>query len=59
MPIVPPAVLYYGPPNMKVNPADIKVSQEEDYIEPYPYGCYNDQWEQQFNELYQDILTPV
>jgi hypothetical protein len=25
MPIVPPAVLYYGPPNMKVNPADIKV----------------------------------
>jgi hypothetical protein len=39
MPDVPPAVLYYGPPNMKVNPADIKVIQqrEEDmYAAPYP-----------------------
>ena len=38
MPDVPPAVLYYGPPNMKVNPSDIKVTQEGDdmYAAPYP-----------------------
>jgi hypothetical protein len=44
MPEVPPAVLYYGPPNMKVNPLDIKVIQQEDdmYSTPYPKEYYDD-----------------
>ena len=43
MPIVPPAVLYYGPPNMKVNPADIKViSQAEDEMYAETYQNYYD-----------------
>jgi hypothetical protein len=35
-------VLYYGPPNMKVNPADIKVVQNEEDLYPYYEDCYED-----------------
>lgn len=50
MPDVPPAVLYYGPPNMKVNPADIKVIQQEDemYATTYPKQYYEDGQYQQY-----------
>lgn len=56
MPIVPPAVLYYGPPNMKVNPADIKVVQNEEDLYPYYEEVYEDQWAEQFIQQYQDIF---
>jgi hypothetical protein len=58
MPIVPPAVLYYGPPNMKVNPSDIKVmQQEDDFQDQYGYEDYQeDAWAAEFLQQYQDIL---
>lgn len=59
MPIVPPAVLYYGPPNMKVNPADIKVisqAEEEMYAETYQtyYDSFYEVMEPEFVEQYPD-----
>ena len=36
MPHVPASVLYYGPPNMKVNPSDIKVLREQEQYLSFP-----------------------